>query len=53
MAEKPVLKISVNEQVYQYLKEQIINNQLPPHTKISVPEFAESLGVSRMPVSNL
>ena len=51
MSEKPVLKISVNEQVYQYLKNQIINNVLPPRTKINVAEYAEHLGVSRMPVN--
>ena len=51
MAEKAVIKVSVNEQVYQYLKEQIVTNRLPPHTKINVPEVAQQLGVSRMPVN--
>lgn len=51
MRNEPIKKVSVNEQVYQYLKDQIINDQLPPRTKINIPEEAALLGVSRMPVN--
>ena len=51
MADKPVQKISVSEQVYQYLKDEIINNRLAPHTKINIIKLSEELGISRMPVN--
>jgi len=41
----------LNEQVYNYIKEKIINDELKPNEKIDVTLLAKKLNVSRTPVT--
>ena len=41
----------INEQVYQYIKDKIIKDELKPNEKIDVQKMAEELGVSKTPVT--
>lgn len=42
----------LTEQTYTVLKDRILNRQLRPGEKISIPEVAHALGVSRTPVTD-
>lgn len=43
---------SLNNVVYERIKENIINNKLKSNEKLDVDEFCEKLGVSKTPVTN-
>lgn len=43
---------SLNELVYNEIKDKIINNELKPNEKLDVDYLSTSLGVSRTPVTN-
>lgn len=49
---KKVQRDLISEQVYEYIKNRIINNELRPNEKIEVVQVAEDLGVSRTPVAS-
>lgn len=42
----------LNEQVYTILRDKIINNELPPGTKLSVENLSKQFNISRSPVSS-
>nr|WP_321974384.1 GntR family transcriptional regulator [uncultured Cohaesibacter sp.] len=44
------LRLPVAPQIHQILRQQIIHNQLPPGSRVSEAELAESFKVSRQPV---
>lgn len=44
--------VSLSDQIYETLKQKIINNELVPGEKLDVDRLAEVLGVSRTPVIN-
>lgn len=41
---------NLNEKIYYYLRNKIVNNQLSPGTRIDYNEIAKELGVSKTPV---
>lgn len=43
-------KSSLTDQIYKYLLDQIINNELPPGTRINYDELVDQLQVSRTPL---
>lgn len=42
----------INEQVYNFIKTQIMNNEITPNEKIDVVKLAQTLHVSRTPVAS-
>lgn len=45
-----IKKKSMREQVYEYLKNEIVNGNIPEETRIVEEEYAEKLNVSRTPL---
>jgi len=43
-------KIPIRNQVYQYLREQILNGVIPPNEKLNEAKIAREIGTSRTPV---
>lgn len=52
LAYSPLDHTDLTEKTYLVLKDRILRRQLRPGEKISVPEVAEALGVSRTPVTD-
>ncbi len=48
--DKPIQTASLSEQVYQVLKQQIIERKVKPNDKLDINALAEELGVSRTPI---
>lgn len=46
----PVTHTTLSEQVYQHLRQEILNNTFPPHAALPEKVLATQLNVSRMPV---
>jgi hypothetical protein len=51
--QKLVSLIAVNKEVYEQLKDQIINGAIQPGKQITIREIASKFGVSTMPVRKL
>ncbi|MEH7014028.1 GntR family transcriptional regulator [Neobacillus niacini] len=47
---KPIKRLSFREEVYQTLKQSIINLELKPEERLNDKELAEKFGISRTPV---
>uniref|UniRef100_UPI00286E338F GntR family transcriptional regulator n=1 Tax=Deinococcus sp. TaxID=47478 RepID=UPI00286E338F len=47
---QPLPSVRVVDQVRQSLRNAIMNGELPPGTRLSVPDLARRLNVSRSPV---
>ncbi|WP_246476500.1 GntR family transcriptional regulator [Salicibibacter cibi] len=43
-------KSNLSERIYYYLRNQIVQNQMPPGTRINYEQLASDLNVSRMPL---
>ncbi|WP_184403523.1 GntR family transcriptional regulator [Geomicrobium halophilum] len=43
-------KSSLTERIYDYLRNQIVQNQMAPGTRINYEQLANELNVSRMPL---
>lgn len=46
----PTLGDALAEQAYELLRDAVISRQIPPGARLSVPELARRLGISRSPV---
>lgn len=49
-AESIIIQTKISEQVYNYLRNEIVSGSLAPGERVNVDELAERLKVSRMPI---
>lgn len=47
-----VVRIDLNQQVYEYIKDRLLSRDLPPGAKLSSQALGDELGVSRSPVNH-